>query len=310
MAMEIEMSARIETVLVYGAAGAQGSAIVRAALSKGVHVRVLLRPGRANPFGGSVDVVRGDLADRESLDRASLGVDKVVLTLPLLHDRLALVRLGRNAVDAARAAGVTLIVLNTSGPLSDGTIGSAFADALADTHAYLASSGVPAITLSPTVFCGNLTEPWSAPVIVDNGVVAYPLPADFPVSWISWEDLASYAVAALARPDLAGRAFRVGGPEALTGIAVAEALSGAIGRSVTYFAVPLPDFAEGLAQRFGRAAASEVAAYYAWLQAQPASPLAVDIGPALEALPIAPTRFADWARAQAWSDLASGQRAA
>jgi uncharacterized protein YbjT (DUF2867 family) len=50
------------TTLVYCAAGAQGSAIARAAVAAGERVRVLLREGRANPFGTQVEVVRGDLA--------------------------------------------------------------------------------------------------------------------------------------------------------------------------------------------------------------------------------------------------------
>jgi NAD(P)H dehydrogenase (quinone) len=149
--MEIEMSASPGTVLVYGAAGAQGSAIVRAALEAGAHVRILLRPGRSNPYRDRVDIVRGDLSDRPSLDRACLGVDKIVLTLPLIYDRGLLTRFGRNAIDAAKAASVSLLVLNTSGPLGSSRGGSAFLDAMIDTRAHLKASGVPAITVAPTL---------------------------------------------------------------------------------------------------------------------------------------------------------------
>ena len=304
------MSASLGTVLVYGAAGAQGSAIVRAALEAGAHVRILLRPGRANPYGDRVDVVRGDLADRASLDRANLGVDRVVLTLPLIYDRGLLARFGRNAIDAAKTAGVKLIVLNTSGPLGSTRGGSAFLDAMIETRAHLRSTGLPAITVAPTLYASNLAAPWSAPMIVNDGVAAYPLPADFPVSWISWEDLAAYAIAALKRPELAGREFQVGGPERLTGTEVAAALSHAVGRRVNYVAVPLPDFAAGLAHSFGQETANEITSHYAWIQRQPVSPLSVDIAPALAALPIAPTRFADWAKAQDWAALAGRANAA
>ena len=304
------MPASPGTILVYGAAGAQGSAIVSAALAASAHIRILLRPGRPNPYGDRVDVVRGDLADRASLDRASLGVDKVVLTLPLIYDRNVLARFGRNAIDAARAADVRLLVLNTSGPLASTHGGSAFLDAIIDTRAYLRSSGIPAITVGPTLYCGNLAAPWSAPMIVNDGIAAYPLPADFPVSWISWEDLAAYVVAALKRPELAGREFQVGGPEMLTGTELAVALSDAVGRRVNYVPVPLPDFAAELAHSFGQETANEIASHYAWVQRQPASPLAVDIASALAALPIAPTRFTDWAKAQDWAALAGRAHAA
>ena len=51
------------SVLIYGASGAQGSAIARAALDAGIHVRLLLRDRAVNRFGAEVDIVRGDLGD-------------------------------------------------------------------------------------------------------------------------------------------------------------------------------------------------------------------------------------------------------
>src|SRR5580765_7834841 len=113
------------TALVYCAAGAQGSAIVRAALAAGERVRILLREGRANPFGTQVEIVRGDLADPATLRLASLGVGKVVLTLPQLADRALAAQFGRNAIAAAKAAGVKLLVWNASGPVPPAPTGVA-----------------------------------------------------------------------------------------------------------------------------------------------------------------------------------------
>jgi uncharacterized protein YbjT (DUF2867 family) len=304
------MSSSLSSVLIYCGAGAQGSAIARAALAAGANVRLLLRQTSVNLFGDRVDVVRGDLADRDRLALASLGVDKIVLTLPHIPDADVIRTFGRNAIDAAAAAGVKLIVFNTSGSVPEARTGAALVDAKRDVVAYLRQAGIPNIVLSPTLYMSNIAAPWSAPAIMHDGVFAYPLPADFPVSWISREDMAAFAVAALKRPDLAGRTIRIGGPQSLTGTGIANVLSTVVGRRVSYAPIPLPDFAAALNASFGGTTGDETAAVYRWLTSQAPSPLAVDIGPALAELPIRPTRFADWAKAQDWAALAGKAKAA
>ncbi len=58
--------------------------------------------------------------------------------------------------------------------------------------------------------------------------------ADYPVSWLSRDDLAAFVVAALARPELAGNWFDLGGPDTPTGPELAAILSDAAGRNVHY----------------------------------------------------------------------------
>jgi len=67
------------TALVTGANGFLGSAVVRALLADGAHVRALVRLGsdRRNLDGLDVEIAAGDLTDRESLRRAAAGCDAV-----------------------------------------------------------------------------------------------------------------------------------------------------------------------------------------------------------------------------------------
>ncbi len=66
-------------VLVTGATGFLGSHLVDLLLSDGARPRVLVRPGEPVPWpAGSVDVCRGDLSDRASLETAVDGIDRVL----------------------------------------------------------------------------------------------------------------------------------------------------------------------------------------------------------------------------------------
>src|SRR3984957_7902724 len=64
-----------EIVLVTGASGFVGAAVARAALTRGFHTRVLMRPNsnRANVAGLDVEPVEGDMRDAESMTKAMSG---------------------------------------------------------------------------------------------------------------------------------------------------------------------------------------------------------------------------------------------
>ncbi len=297
------------SVLVTGASGAQGSAIVNACRAAGATVRVLLRKGSPDPFGDGVNIVRGDFDNVGRLALACLGVDAVALTLPVNASPEEILRYGRNVVDAAQQGGVKLLVFNTSGHMS-GHSGTAVMDAKVELIDYIKAFGPPSIILKPTLAMSNVAAPWSAPAIVHKGVLAYPLPANFQTSWISWQDMAAYVVEALRHPELAGASFDIGGPQALTGPEMAVILSDIVGREVSYYPVPLADFAAALETMLGKDAADQVTASYAWIHSQKETVLAVDLGQTTRLLPVKPTSFAEWARALDWVALATDAKAA
>ena len=298
-------------ILVYGANGGQGSAVVRAALAAGRKVRVLLREGSSHPFGGAVEIARGDMADPASLARASAGVAGVYLMIPVRADRDEIVQWGRNAIDAAVGARAGMLVFNTSGPGSRRSVGVAGLDAKREVEAYLSQADIPSVTLRATVYMDNLAQPWSAPAIVHHGVLAFVLPADQQVSWISWDEAAAYAVAALQRPDLAARkpVLQTGGLQALSGTEVAATIGRILQREIAYMQVPLEQFEAGLGASLGTRASADIANYYRWVM-NPANgnPLNVDVDPLGEALPVQQSTLEQWARRIAWTQLAGAAR--
>ncbi len=249
------------TILVYGATGTQGTPVEDQLLKQGKDTRVVTRDaGNAAHWAArGAEVAVADLGDPESLAAANDGIDRVVLQLPLQYDFELHEAYGRNAVDAAKAAGVKLVVYNTSAHVISGENVHAY-EARQEVVDYLLASGIPSVVIRPTFYYEIFLGPWIRPGIVDSGVVAFPLPAQFPMSWISAEETAAYAVAALDRPDLAGQEFDLGGPEALTGDNIAARFGEVMGRSMTYVSIDPDDYERSLAPIFGETVAFEVAA--------------------------------------------------
>lgn len=248
------------TVLVYGATGTQGTPVEDQLLRQGRHTRVVTRdaPRAAHWTARGAEVAVADLGDPESLAAANEGVERVVLQLPLQYDFDLHGAYGRNAIDAAKAAGVELVVFNTSAHVISGEDVRIY-HARQEVIDYLHASGIASIVIRPTFYYEIFLGPWIRPGIVDAGVVAFPLPAQFPMSWVSAAETAAYAVAAADRPDLAGQVIDVGGPEALTGEDIADRFRIATGRSMTYVPIDPDEYERALVPVFGEAVAFEVA---------------------------------------------------
>ncbi|MFQ5746975.1 MAG: NmrA family NAD(P)-binding protein, partial [Gemmatimonadota bacterium] len=94
-------------VLVTGAAGKTGRAVIRALAARGDRIRGLVRrPEQAAELEaqGEAETIAGDLLDPDALARACAGTRAVYHICPNLHPAEA--EIGRAAIEAARAAGV------------------------------------------------------------------------------------------------------------------------------------------------------------------------------------------------------------
>ncbi len=157
-------------------------------------MRVLIRDAeRAEELAGrGAEVAIGDLGDAESLAAAHDGVESVVVHLPLQYDFELHEAYGRNAIDAAAAAGVSMLVFNTSAHVLQGTDVTVYQvrQRMVD---LLRGSGVPNVVLRPTFYLDNLLGPWIKPGIVEQGVLAFPLPPEFRMSWVASQEVGAYA---------------------------------------------------------------------------------------------------------------------
>lgn len=129
------MTAASRRLLVTGAGGFLGSAVVRDAVARGFRVRAMVRAGsvRTNVEGLDVEIAEADMRDRAAVDRAMAGVDVLFHVAADYRiwapDPEEIVRNNvtgtRNLMESARAAGVERIVYTSSvatiRPFTDGT---------------------------------------------------------------------------------------------------------------------------------------------------------------------------------------------
>lgn len=229
-------------ILIFLAAGVQGSAVVRAARLRGLKVRALVRDRNRSPrlnFPG-IEMVEGDLSDVASLHAACIGVDHAVLHIPI--DSIALMKTqAENALTAFSAAGIRSFILKlTSASRPAPCAEPSFVANLMIEDAAL-RSGIPFAIVRPTLYLDNLLKPSARAEIIEQGVFAPPIRADQRIAWTSADDCAEAALMLLARGAMGGD-HRIAGPESLTGNELAAQISVGLGRPVIYHSQSLDQF--------------------------------------------------------------------
>lgn len=224
-------------ILVTGATGKVGQEVVRQLAAAGVPARALVRdPARASHLRiPGVDIVVGDLGRPETLEAAFAGVERVFLLSPAAPDQ---VELQGNALAAGQRAGVRQIVkVSVAGGPDAGTqIGRWHWT----TEKQIEASGLDFTFLRPTIYMQQLLR--YAPSIAATGTFSAPMGTG-EIALVDTRDVAAAAVGALTESGHGRRIYDLTGPEALSYDAMADAISQAIGRKVSYVHVP-PEYAK------------------------------------------------------------------
>lgn len=223
--------ARCETILITGATGTVGSAVIRqlatrrAQSERAVTVRALSRNPAAD-VPAEVQLAVGDFNDPESLRRAMQDVTRVFLVGSGKH----IATQDEAAVEAARRAGVGHIV-----KLSVLGVGRGGDDPITSWHrageGYVRGGGTRWTMLRPTGFMSN-TLGWADSIRLGDTVYA-PF-ADGRTALVDPGDIARVAVAALTQDGHDGRAYELTGPQALGPGDQVRILSEVTGRPIRY----------------------------------------------------------------------------
>jgi uncharacterized protein YbjT (DUF2867 family) len=216
-------------ILVTGATGLVGGAVVRQLAAQGVRARALVRsPEKAAALAGSnVETVVGDFNGPETLEPALKGATRALL---ISHHDVRQVELQGNFVEAARRAGGVHVV-KLSGLATAPGSPSQSGRWHAETEAQIRDAGLPWTFLHPPYFMQNLLR--AALAIAAHGVLTAAM-KDGRIAMVDARDVAAVAVAALTAPGHEGRTYAITGPESLSHPQIAAFLSEAVGRPITY----------------------------------------------------------------------------
>lgn len=233
--------------LVVGATGMLGGQIARRLMESGKPVRALVRPTAApasveamNALG--IEVVEGDLRDPVSLTRACQGVATAISTATAIGGRQPGdsipdidLRGHKNLVDAAGESGVRhLVHTSFSGNLRTP---EPCGDSKRAVERYLMDGAVVYTILRPTFYM----EGWLSPLLgfdYSNARARIYGAGRNPISWISLRDVAEFAARCVDNPDARGRVLELGGPEALSPLAVVRIFEEVGGRLFTVEHMP------------------------------------------------------------------------
>lgn len=278
--------------IVHGATGAQGSPILSALASAGRTAIAAVRHPEAVPDG--IVARQVDLASVASLASAYKGADGVFVHLPMGAPEAAAAQ-ARAVVEAVAQARPGRVVISTSGQIVDqpGSPLQATADSPIMTLIDgVTGSGVPTAVVAPRLYLENLLLPVVLDPARQEGVLRYPLPASFPVSWSSHLDVADVVVRLLTDASPTTGTVGVGHRPGLTGPDLAAAFSSHLGREVRFEGITPEAFGELITPLFGPAAALVVELYQA-LNAQDGNTIAEDSS-AQELLGLRPRPIEQW----------------
>src|SRR5262249_38335797 len=179
-------------VLVAGATGRQGGAVIRHLLPKGWKVRALTRNPRADAALAlerqGVEVAQGDLEDRASLERAARGVYRVYS----VQDFWSIgtkreVEQGKNLADAAKKAGVGHFVYSSVGG-AERHSGIDHWESKWQIENHIRGLGLPATILRPVAFMENYYVD-QVEIGILKGKLMDPIRPDKPYQTIAADDI-------------------------------------------------------------------------------------------------------------------------
>jgi uncharacterized protein YbjT (DUF2867 family) len=231
-----------KTVLITGATGRQGGAVIRRLLPSGWKLRALTR----NPHGTAaqdlarkgIEVVEGDLEDPASLERAARGVYGIYSVQDFWSvGAKREVLQGKNLADAAKKAAVEHFVYSSVGG-AERNSGIDHWESKWEIEKHIRKLGLPATILRPVAFMENYYVD-QVEIGILKGKLMDPIRADKPYQTIATDDIGDFAALAFERPkDFTGLELEIAGSE-LTNPQAAEVFGRVLGKPVKFKKLPM-----------------------------------------------------------------------
>ncbi len=287
--------------LIIGATGMVGGEICRLLSAAGRPVKALVRatsdPAKVNKLKSmGATVVLGDLRDSASLKAACQGVSAVITTasaMPFAYQP------GENTpqttdqdgylslIAAARTAGVQQFIYTSFPPMAPSF---PLQDAKRVVEERLRGSGLTYTILQPSAF----DEVWLSPAVgfdYPNRKATIYGTGENPISWMSFLDVAQFAVASLDNPAARNTTLVLGGPEGISALGAVKIFEKIGGNPFEVAHVPVEALQGQLA-----GATDPMQKSFAALMLYIASAAAIDMTATLKAFPLKLRTVEEYAR--------------
>lgn len=230
----------MKTILVTGATGTIGGAVLKALVGKpNVNIRAAVRDPAKARLPAGVEAVELDWDAPKTYAGAVRGADSVFLLTPFVDTA---VDYTRALVEAAKAAGTVkkIVKLSATGVSADGFQLSRWHY---EAERIVEGSGLAWVALRPNFFMSNFVAFYPPDA---EGVMYLPT-GDGKAAWVDPADIGAVAAQTLLRSDWDGKTLEISGPEALSIGQVAAILTEVTGRPIKHVDVPEADARKALA---------------------------------------------------------------
>lgn len=216
-------------ILVTGAGGQTGRALIGELAKAGLQSRALVRSERsaqAVRAAGAAEAVTGDLADGAALASAMRGAGAVYHICPNFH--VHEVAIGAAMIAAARAAGVRRFVFHSV--INPQCAAMPHHDDKRVVESLLMESGLDWTVLQPTMYMQSTVIGWEA--IRASGSFTPLYAVDRRMGLVDLADVSQAACRVLREPGWSGGCFELASGEPLSALDMAAAMGARLGRPV------------------------------------------------------------------------------
>ncbi len=216
-------------ILVTGASGKTGIAVVNALSRRGALARALVhRDSYVETLltAGASEVIVGDMAEPEDMNRAMDGASAVYHICPNMHP--GELDIGMIALSAAREKGLRRFVFHSV--LHPQTSEMAHHWSKLRVEEQVFSSGLEFTILQPCAYMQNVIAYLDS--VRETGIYAVPYAASTRISMVDLEDVAEVAALVLTQNGHDNAIYELAGPQAMSQDDIAVSLSGMLQREV------------------------------------------------------------------------------
>lgn len=246
-----------KSILVSGATGQQGSAVIQALSKDDIQITGITRnvnsPKAQKLSNLGVEMISVDFTDQDAMVEVMRKVDTVFsMTTPFEAGLDAEVKQGKTMADAAAKAGVEHFIFSSVGD-ADRSTGIPHFDSKFEVEKHISTLGLNYTIVGPSYFMENLMA-----FNIDglkNGVLQMAMPSERKLQQIAVEDIGRFVAAVVSKGEaMFGKRVDISGDE-LSGDEAAAILSNVTGKKIRY---------EGFSPDVVRQQSEDLAIMYEW----------------------------------------------